>query len=76
MRRTLTGAVDGPRTTWFASRSLGSDDPPGPNCQSLPKARSKPANHAIVLGKVYFRLLRELAPVLEGGHGPVVLKRG
>ena len=47
----------GPRTTWFASRSLGSDDPPGPAGAHPAQTCPKSAIHAIVLGKAYFRLL-------------------
>jgi hypothetical protein len=57
----------GPRTTWFASRSLGSDDPPGPAGAHPAQTCPKSAIHAIVLGKAYFRLLHnrcEFAPVL------------
>lgn len=68
MRRTLTGAVDGAQDDMVCMRSLGSDDPPGPaGGHILLKACPKPAIHAIVLGKAYFRLLHnrcELASVL------------
>ena len=80
MRRTLTGAVDGPpgrhglhRAAWGPMIHL---DLPGAHpAQSLPKA----AIHAIVLSKVYFRLLHNRVSLLrcwEGGYRLVVLKRG
>ena len=68
MRRTLTGAVDGLHgAAWGPMMHL---DLLGAHpAQACPKS----AIHAVVLGKVYFRLLHnrcELAPVLGKKAGP------